>query len=168
MPKLALPVITPSPGLPKFAWLKMSKKSALKTRREDSLILVPFEIEKSVLLNPGPVMALRPRLPKWNTPDGLTGTAHDFSGSPEDYNKRVFLEALRVGYFTTWRKSETIGRGDRREFATFVEATTNAEDDPRALVYAVIPSGSAVCLVRSEWPQYRAMIVEQANAKAKS
>jgi len=56
--------------------LKISKKSALNIRRELSLILVDFEIEKSVLLNPGPVIEFRPRLPRWNTPDELTGTAN--------------------------------------------------------------------------------------------
>ena len=76
VPKLAEPACTPRAGFPKFAWFKISKKSALNTRRVFSVILVPFETEKSVLLNPGPVIAFRPRLPKWNTPDGLTGTAN--------------------------------------------------------------------------------------------
>src|SRR5262245_28508972 len=39
--------------------------------------------ERSVLANPGPTMALRPRLPKWNTPLGDTGTAKTELGPQE-------------------------------------------------------------------------------------
>lgn len=63
-PNVVLPICATRPGWPKFAWLKTSKNSARNSISLFSPILVRLMIEKSVLLNLGPIRTLRPRLPK--------------------------------------------------------------------------------------------------------
>src|SRR6266404_938005 len=50
------------PGCPKLAWLKTSKNSARNCTRVVSDSFVFLMTEKSVLLKPGPIITLRPRL----------------------------------------------------------------------------------------------------------
>src|SRR5258705_11742716 len=51
-------------GNPKFGWLKTLKNSERNCRWTRSLIRVNFNTEKSAPLLPGPIMVLRPALPK--------------------------------------------------------------------------------------------------------
>src|SRR4029077_1285173 len=55
-------------GLPKLGWLKISNISVRNCRLSRSVIFVSLVTEKSVLINPGPVMVSRPRLPGWQEP----------------------------------------------------------------------------------------------------
>src|SRR5215475_8223879 len=74
-PKDGLPTMAIRPGCPRFAWLKRSKISVLNWMRKLSVILVFLRIEKSTFLKSGPMITLRPRLPKWKTPLLDTGSA---------------------------------------------------------------------------------------------
>jgi len=60
-PKVDEPTV--KPGLKKLGWFKASKASARICRFSLSFSLVLFESAKSRFENPGPVIALRPRLP---------------------------------------------------------------------------------------------------------
>src|SRR5215831_5971729 len=74
-PKVVLPTVATRPGCPRFAWLKRSKTSVRNCMRKLSVILVFLRTEKSTFLNSGPMITLRPRLPKWKTPLLDTGSA---------------------------------------------------------------------------------------------
>src|SRR6266850_7781921 len=63
--KLGLPAMLP--GWPKFAWLKRSKNSVRNWKRVLSPSAMFLLSETSVLLKRGPVITLRPRLPKRST-----------------------------------------------------------------------------------------------------
>src|SRR4029077_7379404 len=54
--------------LPKLGGVKISKFSVRNWRLSRSVIFVSLVTEKSVLINPGPVMVSRPRLPGWQEP----------------------------------------------------------------------------------------------------
>jgi hypothetical protein len=77
---------------------------------------------------------------------------HDFSGSLEDWEDRVFINAE---HFTVCRKVEGKGGVETKRFARFEQAQGEAGDDPRALVYVVTASGRSVCLIRARWDHYR-------------
>lgn len=91
-------------------------------------------------------------------PDGIEGTEHDFSGSSDDWERRVFLNAVK------FRLHRYHGRGARDEAhaPTFPEAMTmaaKAMDDPghpgvRVLVYAVTESGRFAAIPEDRWPAY--------------
>lgn len=74
---------------------------------------------------------------------------HDFSQSRDQWEQSVIDNAA---YFTTARHK---GRGnyDRREFPTMAEAAGDADDDPRAMVYACTVTGRSVLVPRDKWPQ---------------
>ena len=89
-PKPGLP--TTFPGWPKFAWLKRSKNSARNCTRILSPNAVFFIMERSVLLNPGPTITLRPKLPKRET--GI---------NTEVSNQRSTLPMIVIGPVTSGR-----------------------------------------------------------------
>ena len=89
-------VPTTFPGWPKFAWLKRSKTSTRNCIRNLSLSSMFFMIEKSVLLNPGPMTTLRPRLPKRET--GVnTEVSNQRSTLPIIADRPGYVRPKRVG-----------------------------------------------------------------------
>src|SRR5712692_2385689 len=104
------------PGWPKFGWLKMLKNSVRNSRLKRSASRVLFRIEKSKLLNPGPVTALRPRLPNW------------FVGAPA---KASGLKKLAGSGFNTLAFPMMLGRT--------VPATFVSEDTPLRVMVTGLP-----------------------------
>ena len=90
--------------------------------------------------------------------DPIEGTEHDFSGSGDDWERRVFMHADH------FRLSRFYGKGARDDATakTFPEAMTmaaQAMDDPahpnaRVLVYAVTTSGRFTAIPADRWPAY--------------
>src|SRR6185295_17519048 len=75
-PNDVLPTAATRPGKPRFAWLKRlntSRRNCTRALPASARFLIT---EKSVFPKPGPRIALRPRLPKWNTPAAFTGSAN--------------------------------------------------------------------------------------------
>src|ERR1700716_1479316 len=68
------PLATLRTGLPKFGWLNTSNISLRNWRLNFSVSLVFFVTEKSVLRNPGPLIASRPRVPGWQVGSVAGGT----------------------------------------------------------------------------------------------
>src|SRR5262245_27590955 len=74
-PNDVLPTVAVRPGRPRFAWsntLNTSSRSCARAAPASRTFLIT---EKSVLPKPGPMSALRGRLPKWATPDASYGNA---------------------------------------------------------------------------------------------
>jgi hypothetical protein len=80
-----------------------------------------------------------------------TQTEHDFTGSREEWEQRVFLNAayFRVHRFLSQGEHESTQTED------FVEALRLAGHEMlrkrRALIYAVTESGRYVCLPQKQW-----------------
>ena len=75
-PNAVLPTVAVRPGWPKLATLNRlntSTRSCTPRRARQADVL---DDRRSVSLNAGPTIALRGRLPKWNTPLGDTGSAN--------------------------------------------------------------------------------------------
>lgn len=72
LPKVGLPTMLP--GGPKLAWLNRSKTSTRSCKRSDPRGFMFFATDRSVFRKPGPMTALRVRLPK-----RLTATKADVS-----------------------------------------------------------------------------------------
>lgn len=92
------------------------------------------------------------------TTDRITGSENDFNAANlEEWERRVFRAAVleKGGQFTVWRRHH-----DTMRFDNFPEAAMEAGSDPRALVYAVGPSGRSFVVVRSQWRAYLALYME--------
>jgi len=80
------------------------------------------------------------------------GTEHNFLGTVEDWEMRVFQNAA---FF-----SVVVGRNPasrvRVERKTFPEALEQAKASDKAMIYAITDSGRSVMLTRKRWPVYQA------------
>jgi hypothetical protein len=70
-------------------------------------------------------------------------------GTLEQWEQSVFENAHHFSVFRYPSKQST-------EYKTFAEAITAANDDDRALVYAVTLQGRFFCVPRAQWTQYLA------------
>lgn len=80
----------------------------------------------------------------------------DYTHNVEDYERSVFVEACKNGYFTTYQQLKL--RSQRRtEFADFPSAAMSAYAQPQTAVYAVTEAGRSVMVARDRWETYLAL-----------
>lgn len=79
-------------------------------------------------------------------------------GSHSEFDQWIIERAVE---FTTVR---FMGRGqkDRREFPTLLEAITDAEQDPRAMVYVITAAGRSTLVERAKWDEALALVGSKA------
>lgn len=82
---------------------------------------------------------------------------------PNDEIAWEFWMVRNAAYFTVARRIE-MTLFDVRAFDTFEDATKNAENDERALVYAVAESGHYICIERIDWHQFLPKYLEHPPA----
>jgi hypothetical protein len=85
---------------------------------------------------------------------------HDFTGTQEDWEDRVFIAATRAGHFNV------VAARDKttQTYPCFSDAALAAWNNLNLLVYAVAPSGRFVCCIRKRWKHY--LDLQKATEKA--
>lgn len=82
---------------------------------------------------------------------GVIRPEHDFTVDRDGWELAIFNNA---NHFTVFTPGEGVGKVDsstKVEVRTFPQALMEAQQDPRALVYAVTEAGRSVCLDHLQW-----------------
>lgn len=85
------------------------------------------------------------------------GAEHNFRGTADEWERRVFIAAvMHGGTFTTyrWRQRE------QRRFPTFREAIADIYREPQSMMYAHAPSGRFISIVAKRYNNYARLYLD--------